>query len=62
MSPHDWSEGTRRALDLTTFAFAGVAAISLSQTALLLSCCAALVSIAVGLVRLYDRLKYGKRD
>lgn len=49
-------------LDFLTWISAAVAVVSLAKAALLISCLAGLVSMALGLVRLHDRLKYGPRN
>lgn len=60
MSPHDWSEGTKRVAEFAAFLCAGVSAVSLSQAAVVISILAGLVSIVLGGIRIHDRLKYGK--
>lgn len=59
MSLHDLNEGTKRVLDILGAASA-VAAISLSQVALLVSIVAGLLSITWYGVRLFDRFRYGR--
>lgn len=59
MSPHEWSEGTKRLIDLVAFICAGVAGISLAQAAVFMSFAAATVSVFLGGIRVYDRFKYG---
>ena len=49
---HDWTA-------IGTHLFAGVAVVSLSQAALLLTCISAAIAIILGLIKLHDRLKYG---
>lgn len=57
-SLHDWSEHTKRALDLAAAAGA-VTAISLSQVALVVSIIAGIMSIAWYGIRIADRLRNG---
>ena len=45
--------------DLATFLCAGVAVVSLSQAALVLTILSTLIAIILGGVRLHDRIKYG---
>ena len=59
MSPHDLNEHTKRVLDFAG-ALSAVAAISLSQVALLVSIVAGLLSIAWYAVRLWDRFRTGR--
>lgn len=59
---HDLSEPTKRLIELASFLCAGVAAVSLSQAALIVTICAGLMSLILGGVRLYDRLKYGRGE
>ena len=59
MNPHDLSEGTKRVLDFAG-ALSAVAAIGLSQVALIVSIIAGLMSIAWYAVRLYDRFRHGE--
>lgn len=59
MTPHDWSEHTKRALDVLA-ALGSVTAIGLSQIAALVSIAAGLMSIAWLGVRMYDRFRYGR--
>ena len=49
----------RHLLDWAVWLCAGVALISLSQLAFVLTCIATLLSIVLGCVRLHDRVKYG---
>lgn len=55
---HDLNEHTKRALDVAG-AVSAVAAISLSQVALMVSIVAGLLSIAWYGIRIFDRLKSG---
>lgn len=48
-----------RILDLATLLSAGIAAVSLANAALAVTIIAGVISIICGIVRLYDRLKYG---
>jgi hypothetical protein len=57
---HDLSESTKRAIDAAAVAGALVAGISLAQAALVISILAGLVSIILGAIRIYDRLKFGR--
>ena len=59
MSPHDLNEHTKRVLDFAG-ALSAVAAISLSQVALLVSIVAGLLSIAWYGIRIYDRFRTGR--
>lgn len=59
MTPHDWSEHTKRMLDLAG-AVGAVAAISLSQVALMVSIVAGLLSILWYGIRIVDRFRSGK--
>lgn len=47
--------------DLFTWIFAAVAVVSLAKAALIVSVVAGLISIALGLIRLHDRIKYGPK-
>lgn len=49
----------RHALDWFTWTFAGIAAVSLTQAALIVTFIAGLLSIILGAIRLHDRLRYG---
>lgn len=58
---HDLSEQTKRLLDLSSFLFAGIAgALTLANAALIVSIVAGMVSVMLGLIRIYDRVKYGR--
>lgn len=59
MSPHDWSEHTKRVFDVLG-AVSAFAAISLSSVALAVSIAAGLMSILWYAIRIYDRLKTGR--
>jgi phage terminase Nu1 subunit (DNA packaging protein) len=52
---HDWAERG-------AYLFAGVAVVSLSQTAFVLTIIATLISIALGGIKLHDRLRYGPKQ
>lgn len=64
MSPHDWSEPTKRLLDLVlggvTAASAGAAAITLNNVALVMTIIAAFMSSAWYARRFYVDWRYGK--
>jgi hypothetical protein len=63
MSLDHLSDGARKGLDLAVAGFAGVAAISLSQAALIVTIIAGLASILLAAIRVYDRITFGpKRD
>jgi hypothetical protein len=59
VNPHELSEHTKRLLDVIG-ALSAVAAISLSQVALMVSIIAGLMSITWYGVRIFDRMKYGR--
>lgn len=59
MSPHDWSEHTKRALDVIA-GVASITAIGLSQVAAMVSIVAGLMSMVWLGIRIHDRLKYGR--
>lgn len=52
---HEFSEQTKRLLDIIAAACAGVAAITINDVAAFVTVLAGIVSIACGAVRLYDR-------
>ena len=56
---HGFLNDHRGFTDLATFLCAGVAVVSLSQAALIMSMAAAAVSIILGAIRVYDRFMYG---
>jgi hypothetical protein len=56
---HHFLNEHRGLTDLATFLCAGVAVVSLSQAALVVSIIAGLVSIILGGIRVHDRMKYG---
>lgn len=51
----------RHILDAGTWITAAVAVVSLSQLAFALTIIATLLSIALGIIRVHDRFKYGPR-
>lgn len=57
---HDLSESSKRLIDLIAWVFAGVAALSLAQTALIVTIAAGLASFILAAVRIYDRFRYGR--
>lgn len=50
---HTWAERG-------AYLFAGVAVVSLSQAALIVTLLAGLISITLGAIKLHDRLRYGR--
>jgi hypothetical protein len=56
---HHFLNEHRGLTDLATFLCAGVAVVSLSQAALVLTCISTLIAIALGGFRLHDRIRYG---
>lgn len=52
---HQWAERG-------AYLFAGVAVVSLQQAAFAVTIIAGLISAALGLIKLHDRLRYGKPD
>jgi hypothetical protein len=63
---HEWNEPTKRAMDFMSIALAGVsggvAAVTLSQIALVVTIIAGLLSILWYAVRLHDRFRYGGKS
>lgn len=58
----DLSEHSKYAVDATAWTFAGVAGVSFWQNfALGVTILAGLVSLLLGCLRIYDRLKFGAR-
>ena len=51
----------RGVTDLATFLCAGVAVVSLSQAALVLTIISTLIAIVLGAIRIHDRVKYGPK-
>ena len=49
---HDWAERG-------AYLFAGVAVVSLTQAAVVLTCVSAFLASVLALIKLHDRLKYG---
>jgi hypothetical protein len=47
--------------DLATFLCAGVAVVSLSQAAVVLTIVSTLIAIVLGGIRIHDRIKYGPK-
>jgi hypothetical protein len=47
--------------DLATFLCAGVAVVSLSQAAVLLTILSTIIAIILGGIRIHDRLRYGPK-
>lgn len=60
MNVHDLSEPTKKLIDFGAWAFAGIAAVSLAQTALIVTILAGLASFILAALRIHDRLKYGR--
>lgn len=56
---HDLSETAKHWLDVGVFTGAIVAGISLANAALVVTIIAGMLSILLGAIRLYDRVKYG---
>lgn len=56
---HSFLTEHRGLTDLLTFLCAGVAVVSLSQAALILTIVSTLIAIALGGFRLHDRIRYG---
>lgn len=54
------SEQVKHWLDIGAVTGAVVAGISLANAALIVTLIAGLISIVLGLIRIHDRLKYGK--
>lgn len=59
---HDLSEPSKRIFDLGAWLFAGVAAVSLSQTALIVTILAGLASFILAAIRIADRIRYGRGE
>ena len=57
---HELSETARKALEGGAYLFAGVAAVSLSQAALIVTLLAGLLSAILAGIRIHDRLRYGR--
>lgn len=59
---HELNENTKRLIDFGSFLFAGISgALTLANAALIVSIVAGIVSAALGVVRIYDRVKYGRQ-
>lgn len=58
---HNLLNEHRGLTDLATFLCAGVAVVSLSQAALLLTILSTLIAIILGGIRIHDRLRYGPK-
>jgi hypothetical protein len=58
---HHFLNEHRGFTDLATFLCAGVAVVSLSQAALLLTILSTLIAIILGGIRIHDRLRYGPK-
>jgi hypothetical protein len=50
---HSWAEKG-------AYLFAGVAVVSLQQAAFVVTICAGLISAVLGLIKLHDRIRYGR--
>lgn len=59
MSLHHLSDTASQWVERGVYLSAGVAVVSLSQAALWATLISALIAIALGLLRLHDRIKYG---
>ena len=57
---HDLSEPAKKLIDASAWIFAGVAAVSLSQTALVITILAGLASFILAAIRIYDRVVHGR--
>jgi hypothetical protein len=57
---HELSEGARKLVEVGAYLFAGVAAVSLSQAALLVTISAGLLSAILAGIRIHDRIRYGR--
>ena len=61
MNPvHHLSETAKQWLDAAAIGSAVVAGISLAQTALMVTILAGLISIVLGVIRIYDRFTQGR--
>jgi hypothetical protein len=59
---HELNESTKRLTEFGSFLFAGISGVlTLANAALIVSIVAGLVSAVLGLVRIYDRVKYGRQ-
>ena len=59
MSLHHLSDHLSAWSERGAYLFAGVAVVSLSQTAFVLTIVATIISIILGGVKLHDRIRYG---
>lgn len=57
---HDFVTAFRNWIDGMVYVGAGVAVLSLNQTALIVTILAGLASLILASIRIYDRLKYGR--
>jgi hypothetical protein len=55
------SEQAKHWVDAGAFAGAVIAGVSLANAALVVTIIAGLISIMLGLIRVHDRLKYGRK-
>ena len=58
---HEFLNGHRGLTDLLTFLCAGVAVVSLSQAALVLTIISTVIAIVLGGIRIHDRVRYGPK-
>lgn len=58
---HAFLNDHRGFTDLATFLCAGVAVVSLSQAALVLTIISTVIAIILGGIRIHDRLRYGPK-
>jgi hypothetical protein len=56
---HEMGDSARKLIDFGSFSLAGVAVISLSQAALIVTILAGLASLILAGIRVYDRIKFG---
>jgi hypothetical protein len=59
---HEFVSAHRGVSDLLTFLCAGVAVVSLSQAALVLTIVSTVIAIILGGFRLHDRIRYGPKS
>lgn len=59
---HDLSNQAKHWLDVAAITGAIVAGVSLANAALVVTIIAGIISISLGLIRLHDRLKYGRDE
>jgi hypothetical protein len=60
MSLHSLSDAAHPWAERGAYLFAGVAVVSLQQAAFAMTIIAGLISAVLGLIKLHDRLRYGK--